>query len=206
MAKVTNVHFILDKSGSMGSVREATISGFNEYLDTLKKDGNTYTLTLSVFDTEVQTLEVNTPLSKVKKLTSENYIPSGMTALYDAVCVTLGKVKKSKAKNLVVIMTDGEENSSQEFTDKELKTMIKDLEKGKNWTFVFLGANQDSWMVGQKFGMKVGNVANYHASSKGMGETMRTVAHNTAMFAASTSNATEEYFTADDKERLENAK
>lgn len=205
--KTTNVHFILDKSGSMTSVREATISGFNEYIQTLRKDTKSkYNLTLTVFDTEVTALEVNTPLSKVKELTSENYIPSGMTALYDAACSTIQKVKKSTAKNLVVIMTDGEENSSKEYTQKELGKIIKDLEAKKNWTFVFLGANQDSWNVAQKFGMKQGNVANYNATFKGMGETMRTMASNTVAFSASLQDNTAEYFSAEDKAKLENTK
>ncbi len=206
MAKVTNVHFILDKSGSMGVISKATISGFNEYIDTLKKDKNSYKLTLTVFDTEVKILEDSTPLSKVKKLTSDSYMPSGMTALYDAACMTIDKAKSGEGKHLCVIMTDGEENSSKEHDDKDLKGRIKELQKGKNWTFVFLGANQDSYLVGQKFGMHKGNITNYQASAAGMGETMRTMANNTAVFAAQSLSSTEKYFSDEDQDRLENVK
>ena len=205
MAKTINVHFVLDKSGSMSSVRDATISGFNEYVQTLKKDENNYTLTLTLFDTEVKKKYTGEALSRVTLLKKDDYNPSGMTALYDAVCQTLKDVESSRGKNLFVIMTDGEENSSQEYTEKELKKMIKNLEETKRWTFVFLGANQDSWLVGQKFGLSRGNVANYNATLSGMGATMKTMARNTVAFAAQSNDNTDQYFSKTDQDELKNA-
>ena len=207
-AVATNVHFILDKSGSMGHISETTISGFNEYIDTLKADKKgEYRLSLTVFDTEINMPEKNTPLVRVRKLTSDNYIPSGMTALYDAVCMTLqGVNKKSKEKNLVVIMTDGEENASREFKLDDMVKLKKELEKGKNWTFVFLGANQDAWIAGQKMGMARGNTVTYNNTKGGMGQTMRSLAQSSVQFCAQSASSTDNYFSEKERGKIENTK
>ena len=136
----TLVNFILDKSGSMSSIVDSTISGFNEYISTLKNDGNKYSFSLTFFDTDVKQTYKNESISKVDKLDKENYTPDGMTALYDAVCRTIDEVKntvKKDQKVLTVIMTDGEENSSKEYTQEQLKTKIGECEKTGNWSFVF---------------------------------------------------------------------
>ena len=107
--KTVRVHFILDKSGSMELVRNATISGFNEYISTLNNDDAKYEITLTVFDTEVTKLYEKAKPKDIL-LSKEEYVPSGMTALYDAACSALKKIKGGRVKNVVVIMTDGEEN------------------------------------------------------------------------------------------------
>ena len=117
-----NVNIVLDKSGSMESVRGATISGFNEYLGTLKRDKeNTYKVSLTQFSYGVEETYTMKPLEEVKELTLENYDPNGGTALYDAACKTIERIRKSmceyckgKVKNIVVILTDGQENSSKD--------------------------------------------------------------------------------------------
>jgi len=166
----TLINFILDKSGSMSMRTDATISGFNEYLKTVKKEAkkskDKTTFSLTMFDTEVVKKYVSKDIKDVEPLDRETYAPDGMTALYDAVCITVKEVeeelKKVKGKTAVVtvILTDGEENSSQEYTQKELSAKIKELQKG-NWSFVFLGANQDSWATAQKWGIHAGNIANF---------------------------------------------
>lgn len=201
----TIVSFILDKSGSMGSVREATISGFNEYVGTLKRDGKShYEFTLTLFDTEVTMPVKGASIKKVPDLVASEYVPDGMTALYDAVCRTIKKVKAYKGdKVLCVIMTDGQENSSKEYTQDTMKALIKEKEKEGNWTFVFLGANQDSYANAQQFGMKTMNVSNYNATPDGIKKAMRSVASNTVAYAASAGLSTQEFFTRDDQESLE---
>ncbi len=206
----TLIVFILDKSGSMGSIQDATISGFNEYVGTLRKDKNTnYSMSLTLFDTEFEQRYSNTPLSKVADLSRENYRPDGSTALYDAACTTMADTAKSVEKNqkvLCVIMTDGEENSSKEYTDKEMKAKIKELEKTGHWSFVFLGANQDSYLVGKKFGLSAQNVANFNATGASAGMVMRTMATNTVMYAASANNTTADFFSKKDQDDLEKTK
>lgn len=211
-AKETLVAFILDKSGSMGTVRQATISGFNEYVGTLRKDKKSkYAMSFTLFDTNVEKRHVSEPLSSVEDLTEATYRPDGMTALYDAAMQTISETEKVAKKGqpvLCVIMTDGEENSSKEYTEKELKAKIGELEK-KNWTFVFLGANQDAWAVGQKFGMSHTNVANYHSTDVGTRGAFAKVAANTMMYAQSASmggGGGASFFTKEDQDALDSTK
>jgi len=202
--KITSVVFVLDKSASMAAVRDATISGFNEYINTLKKDKNEYTFSLTLFDTEVEKVYDNVDLKKVKDLDQKSYVPSGMTALYDAACMALTVIEKNLKKTdktLFVVMTDGEENSSKEHTEKNFADKVKELE-GKNFTFIFLGANQDSWATAQKFGANMGNVANFAATARGVGSTMSVMAHNTATFASTKGSSTKQFFSDEDKDLL----
>ena len=187
----TLINFILDKSGSMSARHDATISGFNEYLKTVSKeagkDKKAETLfSLTMFDTEIVKPYIAAKLKDVKELDRESYRPDGMTALYDAVCITVKeveeKVKKMKGKTAVVtvILTDGEENSSHEYTEKQLSNKIKELQNG-NWTFVFLGANQDSWATAQKWGVHAGNIANFSMDTDGtVSNAFKSVARGTA--------------------------
>lgn len=166
MAKKSKTHilFILDKSGSMEIAKSQTISGFNEYVETLKKrysDGSVK-FTLSVFDTAVQTLQNDVALEEILPLSDATYVPSGLTALYDAVQSEVNKIKAGKKDRvLVIIMTDGEENSSKEATRAGVFQLISEKESEGNWTFVFLGANQDSWESGSKINIAAGNTSNY---------------------------------------------
>src|ERR1051326_3175506 len=121
------IYVVLDKSGSMLSIKDQIISGFNEFLQGQKQDylehpefGDIF-LSLIQFDTEVNTIYENEPILNVKKLSNSTYKPRGNTALFDAIATgifTLEKVEKD-AKLLLVIQTDGEENSSKRFTKKE---------------------------------------------------------------------------------------
>lgn len=204
MNKKVNVHFILDKSGSMLDVQSATISGFNEYIATLKKDKkNDYNMTLTLFDAVVQEKYKKEALKKIEQLDQKSYAPDGMTALYDAVCQTLKGIKEDKEKNLVVIMTDGEENSSKEYTEKNFQDLVGELKDKKNWTFVFLGANQDSWLKAGKWGFDKNNVANFVASARGMNTAMNTLAQSTVCFANASSFTSDTFFNEEQKKELE---
>jgi len=202
-----NVVFILDKSGSMQSCWDSTISGFNEYLKGLKKGKEKVKFSLTLFNTTVETRYVDEPLENIKKLDKKFYVPDGMTALYDAVYQTLSEVEK-KAKDvgkfLVVIMTDGEENSSKEYTDKNVFAKIDEMKKKGNWTFVFMGANQDSWIMGQKFGLAKNNVTNYQSTSKGMIKAMQVLSHSTQAYACDMTPQSCDFFSEDDKNNLNN--
>lgn len=207
MKKTVNVHFVLDKSGSMISVKSSTISGFNEYLGTLQRDKKSdYKFSLTLFDTVFSNKYINEPIKKVSELTDESYHPDGSTALYDAVCSTLNKVKADKGKNLVVIMTDGQENASSEYTEKEFRAVVDELKAKKNWTFVFLGANQDSWANASKWGFNQGNVANYTATSAGTRGAFSVMASATMNYASMDTSTTASFYSAEDKEKLESSK
>jgi uncharacterized protein YegL len=187
----TEILFIADESGSMASCWDASISSFNEYLDDVRNglEGEAR-MTFVKFNTSVSQVYANKVLDKVPHLNRETYMPNGMTALYDAVGKSVTKLSKKLKKDdraLVIIMTDGAENSSREYTQRGVASLIQALEGKGNWTFVFLGANQDSWVAGGNLGISRGNISNYaqtydglHTASKGLASA--TVArHRSAM-------------------------
>lgn len=206
MKKKTIVSFILDKSGSMSSCVDATISGYNEYIGTLKADKKSaYDFSLTLFDTIVEARHKSIAIGDIPELDRKSYVPNGGTALYDAVMRTVNEVEKQAGKNkvLCIIMTDGGENASQEYDQKALFNKVQDLQKTGNWTFVFLGANQDSWATAQKFGFAQANVANYNTTVAGTANAFRSVASNTVAYAASSLSNTKSFFSEEDKKTLE---
>lgn len=206
------VNVILDRSGSMASIREKTIGGYNEYLNSLKADKETkYSVSLTQFDApmggpELTVSYVNKPLDEVPELTLKTYEPRGGTPLYDAIGETVKRVKEHANGRpvLTVIITDGHENASQEHTKDSIKALIAQLEK-EGWTFTFLGANIDSFDVADAIGVRAANVSNYATAH--MGATMKNMAAATTRYAASRratkslhQSADEAFMTEDEKE------
>ncbi len=205
--KKVNVAFILDKSGSMGSVRGATVEGFNSYISKLREDsGIDYRFSLTLFDTEITRKYSNERLEDVRKLDSDSYHPDGGTALYDAVCETLLKMKTEGRKTLVVIMTDGEENSSKKFDESKFRDFVRVLKNTGIVSFVFLGANQDAWGNAQKWGFEKQNVAFYNSTTVGTARAMNMTASNTSAFMNSANTITDSFFSKDDQQNLNDAK
>lgn len=185
---VLNVGFVWDMSGSMGSVHEATRQGTYDYLKDLQseeaklveKEGEgVYTrLSLTAFDTVFERWVVNEPIAgiDVQKLVS-GYFPRGGTALYDAIAHTITEIeaqmrkeKREDEKVLVIVMTDGHENSSKDYALSEngqqrLNDLITNYEAKGNWTFVYLGANVDAQAEAAAIGIPTGNAAYYAATA-----------------------------------------
>jgi hypothetical protein len=205
----THIFVILDRSGSMESCREATVKGYNEYLEGMKKEQNVF-WNLVLFDDQYDVPVVDIPVEKVVPLTRRTFKPRGMTALRDAVCRTLSdaRVKVGKKdKGLVVVITDGHENASKEFSTEQMREMIKQLEARKNWTFSYLGANQDAWEVAQDYGFRPQSVANYHTSAAGVGATFRTVGAASANLARSDQmSLNNAFYTKEQKKDIEETK
>jgi hypothetical protein len=149
----------------MASKLNDVIEGFNAYVDGLaKEDKVEYLFSLTLFDTMVAYRDVAIPLASVRKLNNELYVPGGNTALNDAIGITVRKVEGDRPqvdKVITVIMTDGEENSSREWTHDAVKALIDHKEKEGIWTFVFLGAAPNAWVQGRSLGIPLGNVAQY---------------------------------------------
>jgi len=193
--KKSLVNFVLDETGSMQICKEATISGFNEYIKSLQSQkGGAVDFTLTKFNSiKIDVVHKAVPLSKVCKINADTYLPDMMTPLYDAIAAAINAADTKKYKKILcVIMTDGEENASKEYTRDKIFNLIKEKEK-ENWTFVYLGANQDSWEVGQAIGLKKGNVINYdvgktektyHHMSNGSAKFLNSNASNTGSFFA----------------------
>lgn len=162
----THVLIVVDMSGSMQPLAPDVRGGFNEYVKTLAADSDmTYRLTVTVFDTEFIPLAVDAALADVPELDGRNYHPRGMTALNDAIGKTLGefdakhgKVKKHE-RVLVVIQTDGQENSSSEFTTDQVKALIAEKDKSDRWGFIFLGAGPSAWTSGHAYGLGHSTIA-----------------------------------------------
>lgn len=179
------IAFLLDETGSMGSVRDATISGFNEYVDTVKAKHPDALLSLRLFSTEkYDKVTQLTPLAHAPRLSHDNYQPGGGTPLYDCVARLVREVEAdTKSLNpapevLFVIMTDGEENSSREFNRERIFQLISARTEA-GWTFVYLGANQDAWNVGRSIGVPVASSMTYNANDLEIPTFLRKVSHAT---------------------------
>ena len=156
--------FILDRSGSMGGLEEDTIGGYNSFIKN-KKNLNAK-LTTVLFDNEIEILHDREDIKKVKPLTNKDYYVRGCTALMDAIGTSINRISKvAEGKKVIfVITTDGLENASKEYNKKQIKKMI---EKRKDWEFMYLGANIDSYDEASSIGIRKERVSNYKASSKG---------------------------------------
>lgn len=186
----SHVIFVLDDSGSMQSCKAATISGYNEYLQAQKKDakdtGIPTFVSLYKFDgSSVKTVFSRVSVEEVKDLDEKSYNPQGMTNLYDAIGGVMMQINSQLAANkkadrdsvIITILTDGQENSSRTFSNSTVKQMVEKAE-GKNWGFMFLGANIDAFAAGSSLGFGVNNTMQYDTNS--MAGTMRSASAMTS--------------------------
>jgi len=173
----THMAVVLDKSGSMSSVLNDTIGGFNQFLKNQKEVKGEATITLVQFSDNYNILMDMAPLADAEDLTIKNYVPEGYTALLDAIGRTINRVegqiddkpKKQRPEKVVfVIITDGEENRSKEFNREQIMKMIDSHRTEKKWEFVFIGANQDSIKAGGSIGVRAGSTLDYMSNSQGI--------------------------------------
>jgi len=162
------INVILDKSGSMYDDQIDTINSFNSFFNEFKtEDGIDYKATLTLFDTNVTTLFQNVPVKDIPKLDTTNYCPDGMTALYDAVGRTIKNVGEpaQDTRVFMLIITDGQENSSLEWSREGIKKLIEEKTELPNWTFTFLGTGIDAWAGGGSLGVGYGNIATWNGGN-----------------------------------------
>lgn len=171
----TQIICILDRSGSMSSIIDDSIGGFNQFLKEQKELPDEATLTVALFDNQYELLYDNIDIKDVKDITRKEWSPRGMTALYDAIGKTINDVKanhdklgvEAPAKVLVCIITDGHENASKEYKLNDIQKLISDCEKN-DWNFIYLAANQDAFDVGTSFGVSAGNTYTYTTTTDGI--------------------------------------
>lgn len=171
----TQIICILDTSGSMSSIINDSIGGFNTFLKQQRELKDEATLTVALFDDTYNLLYDNIDIKKVEDITNKVWIPRGTTALYDAIGKTINTVRANHAKLgnerpskvLVCIVTDGQENASREYKLDDIKKLIKNCEED-NWNFIYLAANQNAFDVGTSFGVSAGNTYTYTASGQGV--------------------------------------
>ncbi len=174
--KHTELVCILDKSGSMSGLESDTIGGFNTLINNQKKEEGEVVVTTVLFDTYYTILHNRIPLKEVELLSEKDYTASGTTALLDAVGSTIDHLSKHITQLedleypavLVVIITDGEENSSSKYTLKSVKKSIEFYKEHHTWEFIFLGANIDAFQAAQNLGIARERASSYHADATGV--------------------------------------
>ena len=173
---LTEIVFILDRSGSMSGLESDTIGGFNSMIAKQQKEEGEAIVSTVLFDDETDVIHDRVALGDVKKLTEEDYYVRGCTALLDAVGGAIhhiGNVHKyareedRPAKTLFVITTDGLENASRHYSFKDVKRLIKRQKEKYNWEFLFLGANIDAIEVAGNMGISRDRAANYNCDEVG---------------------------------------
>lgn len=175
-SNLTEIIFLLDRSGSMAGLESDTIGGFNAFIEKQRKLEGKTLVTGVLFDDQYEIVWNGTEAEKVK-LTEEEYYVRGCTALLDAVGKTIldvgYRLSKTKEDNrpgkvIFVITTDGFENASTEFTYDKVKELIKHQQEKYRWEFIFLGANIDAEREADNLGIDAENAFNFEASSRGV--------------------------------------
>jgi uncharacterized protein YegL len=173
---LTELVFILDRSGSMSGLESDTIGGYNAMLKKQKKEPGEAFITTVLFDDRYELLHDRINLRGIAPITDNEYFVRGSTALLDAVGKTINKianVQKHTAEDeraehvMIVITTDGMENASREFNYEKIRKMIEHQKSKYGWEFIFLGANIDAIATAERFGIDKDRATNYHADSEG---------------------------------------
>lgn len=172
--KKTLYHFVLDKSGSMSNCVESTINGFNTQLDTIKSlqkefPEQEFKASLTIFDNHVEAVFSQVGVEEFTTLNYKNYYPNGSTALLDAIGISINEIRiKNESKIIsdemsvvMVILTDGMENASRQFTYHQIAATIKSLEATEKWTFTFLGADIDAMHTSKMLNIREENVISF---------------------------------------------
>ncbi|MBR3396412.1 MAG: VWA domain-containing protein [Lachnospiraceae bacterium] len=190
---ITELVFILDRSGSMGGLESDTIGGFNSMIEKQKNiEGECYVSTI-LFDHVTEVLHDRVRLSEIGKMTDKEYTVRGSTALIDAMGQTIRHIAKIHKyarpedvpeHTMFVIMTDGMENSSRMYSSDEVKKMVEKEKEKYGWEFLFIGANIDSVETAHHYGIGVDRAVNYHADAQGTKVVYDTVAEAACNFRA----------------------
>jgi len=209
----THITIILDRSGSMSSCLADTIGGFNRFLLTQKEQPGEASMTMIQFDNQYEVLMDMLPLTNAIDLNNENYAPRGSTALLDAIGRTINNVEhqinekeedQKPEKTIFVIITDGEENASLEFTRDQVMGMINRHRDEDKWEFVFIGANQDAIQAGGGIGIRAASSLSYDQSHIGTQTMYQSLTRNMVDYRSAdvneVSNDSYAFFSGKDRE------
>jgi Mg-chelatase subunit ChlD len=174
MKDCTEIVCLIDKSGSMEPLRKDAIGGFNKFLEEQQAHPSEANLTLVLFDTEYTSWPTR-PIKQHERLTPSNYVPGGWTALLDALGKAINELGARLStmpeadrpnKVIFVIITDGQENSSKEFSKEQIKQMVTHQQEKYRWRFLYLGANVDAFA--EAGGIGIIRAANFAATHQGV--------------------------------------
>ena len=187
---ITEIVFILDRSGSMSGLEKDTIGGFNAMIEKQKKqDGKAYVSTV-LFDHESVVLHDRLPLEQIKPMTEDDYTVRGCTALLDAIggaVKHIGNIHRYARPEdvpehtMFVITTDGLENASRKYNSRDIKRLIES-KKEEGWEFLFIGANIDAIETANDYRISADRAVNYNADSQGTGVVFEAVSETVAKF------------------------
>lgn len=194
---LTELVFILDKSGSMSGLESDTIGGYNAMLKKQQDVEGECRITTVLFDNNYEILHDRIDIRAVRPITEKEYFVGGTTALIDAMGRTIHKIINVQRntdeayraeKVMFVIITDGYENASREYTADKVRALIRQQTDKYGWEFIFLGANIDAVETARHYGISPDRAQNYHADSDGielnfrvMGEAITKYRHSNAL-------------------------
>ncbi len=188
---LTELVFIIDRSGSMAGLEADTIGGYNSMLEKQKKLEGECLITTVLFDNSYELLHDRIDICAVSPISEKEYAPGGSTALLDAIGKTIHKIGSAQRhtaetyraeKIMFVIITDGEENSSREYTSDKVKAQIERQKEKFGWEFIFLGANIDAVETAKSYGIDPSRAQSYHADTKGVELNYRVMSEAVACF------------------------
>lgn len=188
---LTELVFILDKSGSMSGVEKDTIGGFNSMLDQQRKVDGECVITTVLFDNRYELLHDRIDIRAVQPITGKEYFVGGSTALLDAIGKTIHKIgmaQKNTAEDyraekvMFVIITEGEENASRHFSSAQIQQMIQHQKERYGWEFIFLGANIDAVETAGRFGIDADRAVDYVPDGEGTELNFRMMSETVATF------------------------
>ena len=193
IARKTHIYILLDRSGSMSSIANDVIGGFNQMIKDQKANGPDAKVTLVQFDSQdPQAVIVSgAPIAEITDLTGETFIPRGGTPLLDATGLLIGRARVEAAAReatglpkqdiLFVSITDGEENESCEYSLSQIKKLFKECEAA-GWTFAFISAALDAYGDAQRIGVKHGNIQSFDKSARGTRLAFESLSQKTSEF------------------------
>jgi hypothetical protein len=196
------IGMVVDKSGSMATVVDDVIGGFNMWLERLREAdaGERAVVSFTLFDTVVEERNTLANLAAVLPLDRQSYIPGGNTALLDAAYTTIKKLEESVTPDdraLVLIITDGQENSSVEINREQLRTLIAELTNRGNWTFAYLGSDPSTFDEAGGIGVAAGSTQAYSADKHGTVSAYATASLSTNRWMDSAKSSDSAFFEED---------
>lgn len=194
MSEFTEIVCVVDRSASMGAMKDQAISVFNEFLETQKKQEGKALFTLTMFNTEYELRFSGKDIQDIPALNAETYVPGGMTALLDAVGKTIDEVGERLSKTpdaerpklvVFVVMTDGQENSSKEYKREKVREMVKRQTDDYSWEFVFLAAGPDAFDESVGMGFAASNVVRYAQTADAHTGSVQALSKNVSSYRSS---------------------
>lgn len=183
----TDITIILDRSGSMGTISEDAIAGFNRFIDDQSAQPGEARLTLVQFDDRIEILHDAVPLADVPPLTQDTFKPRGATALHDAIGKSIRQAKtrlaalpesERPAHVIFAIITDGYENASHEFDRQLVADMIRHQRAQGDWRFLFFGANQDAVKEADSLGIDAASAVTFEGTGAGARKAFRSISRS----------------------------